>query len=233
MTTFFVLYVFMDKVIDFFTFAEGLKWKMRKSARGKDRESMAAHCFKVALLGWVLGEKKRGDLDVTRVIKMMLVHDFAKVDVGDTGPHAHFFASGRKRVSEILGKWPKNVSREEKNKIYEERYRKEERWVKKLVAPLGPKLAREMLELWKEYEKGITLEAHFANQVGALENLLQAIDHKKKDPSFDLSQWWFHAKKMIDDPILLEVVSVVESEDDEMRNKDRRRKGVTCKGGKK
>ena len=70
----------MKELLNFFIEVGKLK---RKNRRGwqvhqiKNSESTAEHIFRVAIIAWILGEKKR--LNLEKVIKMALIHDLCEI----------------------------------------------------------------------------------------------------------------------------------------------------------
>jgi 5'-deoxynucleotidase YfbR-like HD superfamily hydrolase len=165
----------------------------------------------MSIMAWVLAREKEGALDVSRVTKIALVHDLAKVVTDDFLAMRVFFSCGRKRTSELATKWPR-LSQGEKNKILKKQYAEEERTVQKVTGVLGTKLGSELFSLWLDYEGRGSREARFVNQIGALENLMQALEYRERNKRFMIEPWLLHAKKHIDDSLLLKVLETLEDQ---------------------
>ena len=75
----------IDKQVAFLTEIDRLKSVDRATtlADGTRRENSAEHSWHVALYALVLADQARPDVDISRVIKMLLIHDLVEIDVGD------------------------------------------------------------------------------------------------------------------------------------------------------
>ena len=199
----------MNNFAKFIMLLAGLKDVSRKPPVGvkADRfESTAEHCFLAAWLAWFFAAKRSG-LDVQRIIKMALVHDLAKIPFGGKTPP--LFAGGRKRTSDLVLRWPK-LSQAERNALMLEQTRQEQKKVEKILSLLDPKLRDEILVLWQEAEWGKSPEARFGWQVAVLENLVQAFIYYRRGYVFNLQPWLAHAKKFVDEPLLLDFLDALE-----------------------
>jgi putative hydrolase of HD superfamily len=115
-------------------------------------ESIADHMHRMAMIAWMIDDP---NLDRNRLIKMTIVHDVAEAIVGDLTPDDP-------------------VSKEEKAQL-------ERQAMKQLVDTLGQtEHAKEMLELWEEYEEGITEEAVVCKDIDKFEMILQAYEYEKE-----------------------------------------------------
>ena len=96
----------MNNFIDFFIEAGKLKkqkrsgWVLREV---KNPETIAEHSFRVAIMGWLLANKKRG-LNIEKIIKMALIHDIGEIYAGDITPYDSILPKNKKdlRKSTIL-----------------------------------------------------------------------------------------------------------------------------------
>lgn len=144
-----------NSLIRFLHEAEKLKSVLRHSwlSSGR-RESTAEHTWRMALMAILLHPylKKKPNLDKT--IKMVLVHDLVEVYAGD------------------VPAWSKH--RQEKSKD-------EQKAIIKLTKSLSSKQAKEIKQLWMEYDNDKTLEAKFARALDRLEVKLQ---HQEADVKF-------------------------------------------------
>lgn len=199
---------------------EGLKRVRRARSSGgrHDFESIADHCFMMAFLAWTFGSLKGGEINMERLIKLELAHDLAKVALGEAGPHARLFARGRKRAGDLVSRWPE-MTLEERRKVFRERHAHERKRVRAIISGLPKRMRDEVWGLWREYEECSSPEGRFAVQLGALENLLQALEYKREHPSYDTEKWWVHAHKLIDDPLLLKALRSLGDEKTGIRDK--------------
>ncbi|MGB9598733.1 MAG: HD domain-containing protein [Minisyncoccales bacterium] len=169
----------------------------------KQPETVAGHIFSVTLMSWVFGQMKT-NLNLEKVLKMALCHEFPSVYTGDLITPFRI----RKEKGKIFQKWPR-LSKKEKFKIFFEDFKKEKNALKKLVSKLKPSFKKEILSLWEEYKKNLTLEAHFVNQMNVLAVLLQGLFYKKRYKKLPLDWMWEWAFERCDDPIILEFIEVL------------------------
>lgn len=76
----------MDRIADFLFEAGMLKRTPRSGWQflpGSERESVADHSFRVAVIAFALTRISPDDLDADRVLRMALVHDLAEARTGD------------------------------------------------------------------------------------------------------------------------------------------------------
>ena len=176
--------------------------------RGVKRpETIAAHTFRMALMAWILCYRKQ--LDVDKAIKMSLIHDLCEIYAGDATPFDKILPRDKQKRREMLNSWPR-LSKAKKEKIYREKYKKEDKALKKLIADLPPKLKREMTSLWEDYERGLTREGRFVRQLDRVENLLQAFEYWSNKKQFAIKSWWIQVEELVDDPTLFEFMQVLE-----------------------
>ena len=109
---------------------------------GSRRENTAEHSWHLGLMAAVLEEHSDDKLDISRTIRMALVHDIVEIDAGDTycyDESAH-------------------ADKEEREKAAADR-----------IFALLPQDQGEILRpLWDEFEEGHTAEAKFARAVDRL-----------------------------------------------------------------
>jgi putative hydrolase of HD superfamily len=113
---------------------------------GSRRENSAEHSWHLATMATVLGEHAGADVDVSHVIRMLLVHDLVEIDAGDT------FAYDASA----------NVGREAREREAAER----------LFGLLPGDQAAELRALWEEFEAQATPAARFAAALDRLQPLL-------------------------------------------------------------
>jgi putative hydrolase of HD superfamily len=112
-------------------------------ADGSRQENSAEHSWHLAMCALVLAEQAGPDLDVARVVSMVLVHDIVEIDAGDTF------------IYDAAGQETKDAR---------------ERAAADRIFGILPEDQSAMLrELWDEFERRETREARFA---GALDRLM-------------------------------------------------------------
>lgn len=201
----------MDKFIDFLIEVGKLKKMERRGwvYRGiKNPETIAEHSFRMAILSWILGTEKK--LNIKKIIKMALIHDLCEVYSGDMTVYDRIiFPSDRKKRREIIERLPR-FSKKEKEEFYQEKYKKEKQALEKITSTLPPSFKKEIMNLWEDYEKGLTQEGRFVNQVDRIENLLQALEYKEENKETPIRTFWITAKELVDDHVLLEFMDTLD-----------------------
>jgi putative hydrolase of HD superfamily len=138
----------LARQVDFITELDKLKLILRRiSVVGGSRlENSAEHSWHLGVMVPILAEYAPDEVDVGRVMKMLLIHDVVEIDAGDTfcfDPEA-------------------NLDKEER----------EVRAADRLFRMLPDDQAQELRGLWDEFESGRTPEARFANAMDRLQGLL-------------------------------------------------------------
>ncbi|WKT57531.1 HD domain-containing protein [Candidatus Nitrosotenuis chungbukensis] len=139
----------------------------------KNPESVADHCYSMAVLAMIFSDLKR--LDTEKIIKMTLLHDLAESVTGDLTPE--------------------DVTKSKKEKL-------ETRAMKKILAHLPKPLRAKYAKLWMEYQQNSTNEARLLHQIDKLEMALQAKSYEKKFTKKQLKPFFDSAKREISDPDL-------------------------------
>lgn len=142
-------------------------WAASKVPSG---ESVAAHCFNVALLTFIVGTERKG-LDLSKAIKLALVHDLHEAKTGDI--IEDWKVKAMKIDPKTLGKGKHGVSAAEKSQL-------ERAGMDELVSRLPAPLQNKLLGLWEEFEAQKTREARFVRSMDKLDLLLQAAAYEKK-----------------------------------------------------
>ncbi|CAB0003584.1 unnamed protein product [Nesidiocoris tenuis] len=125
-------------------------WVMRGV---KEPESVASHMYRMAMMSYALHPSETS-MDMTKVMKMALVHDLAECLIGDITP--------------FDGVDPKDKKRMEKDAMEK-------------IAKLLGKNRNEVVQLFAEYEKQKSAEARFVKQLDILDMRLQAFEYEKKE----------------------------------------------------
>ena len=129
----------MHQIVDFILELDKLKGVTRKTRPlGLDRyENSAEHSWQIALLAASLARFAAAEVDLDRVIRMLLVHDIGEIDTGDTMVYAE-------------GGWPERKAAERAAAL-------------RIFGLLPESQGSEFMELWQEFEDGETPEALFAH----------------------------------------------------------------------
>lgn len=137
----------IKNILKFLHDIERLKFSTRHSWMSDGRrESVAEHSWRVTVMALVLAEEFP-KINISKVIEMLLVHDFGEVYDGDT---------------------PAFRVKDPKKKII-----KEKKSIKKLVKPLSKNLQKKIISLCAEFNKAKTREAKLAKALDKLEVLFQ------------------------------------------------------------
>ncbi|GAJ03685.1 unnamed protein product, partial [marine sediment metagenome] len=138
----------LNKQIEFIIEIDKLKTVFRRAyiADSSRRENSAEHSWHVATMAVILAEYCKGDVELLRVIKMLLLHDIVEVDAGDTGIY-----------DTIAG---------------QDKAERETRAADRLFSLLPNEQAEELRDIWNEFEVGSSPEAKFAR---ALDRLIPLI----------------------------------------------------------
>jgi putative hydrolase of HD superfamily len=145
-------------------------------------ESVAEHSLGVALLCLFIADTYFPEADVSKVVRIALLHDLGEARVGDLTPHDPVGA--------------------------EEKHRREREAVAHILGGL-PRGA-EYLALWEEYEQGRSFEARLVRQVDRLEMGLQACIYEHQGAG-DLSEFFASVHKALEAPELKAVLAELET----------------------
>ena len=198
-------------LLNFFTEIGKLKGKERRgwiAHQIKNPESTAEHIFRMGILAWILGRKKKR-FNLERVIKMALVHDLCEVYAPDLTPYDPLLPKNKKKIMEVLKKWPKFTAALKKKK-YRDKFKSESSALDKLTSKLPKDSKAEIKNLWLDFEKGLTREGRFVHQIDKVENLLQGLEYWKKYGKIQHKLWMRWIKEWIDDPVLIEFIRVID-----------------------
>jgi putative hydrolase of HD superfamily len=140
----------LDRQIAFVFEIDKLKGVLRRTilTDGSRQENAAEHSWHLAVMALLLSEYAVGkDIDLFRVIKMLLIHDIVEIDAGDTYCYDD---------AEVA----KQAAREKKAS-------------ERIYSILPPDQSEEFRGLWEEFEAGKTNEAQFANVLDCFQPILQ------------------------------------------------------------
>lgn len=131
----------IDKQVAFLTEVDRLKSIERATTLGDGTrfENSAEHSWHVALYALTLAEQARPDVEISRVIKMLLIHDLVEIDAGD---------------APIFGQYDAEKLADEEAKA-----------ARRIFGLLPADQASELLDLWNEFEAAATPDAQFAKSM--------------------------------------------------------------------
>lgn len=134
-------------VLAFLREAERLKSVIRSGYTSTGRpESTAEHTWRLSLMAMLLADGL-GDIDVTRLLKICIVHDLGEALHGDVPA-----------VAQVEG---------------DDRAARERADIETLTLSLDDKRRAEIMALWHEYETGASPEGRLAKGLDKLETILQ------------------------------------------------------------
>ncbi|MFY9924142.1 MAG: HD domain-containing protein [Opitutaceae bacterium] len=139
----------LEKQVGFILEVDRLKEIFRQTLCTQSRrpENDAEHSWHLCLAVIVLAEHANSpDLDVLRVLKMLLIHDLVEIDAGDT------FAYDTARMVE--------------------QHARESRAADRIFGLLPPDQTLEFRALWDEFEEKATPESRFANAIDRFQPVL-------------------------------------------------------------
>ena len=137
------------KQINFIKEIDKIKYIQRKTKlfNSERNENDAEHSWHLAMMTIVLAEHSNKQIDVLKVLKMVLIHDIVEIDTGDTFIY-DTIKSHTNTDEELIA-------------------------ARRIFGLLPQDQAEEFINIWQEFEEGITDEAKFAKSMDRLEPLLQ------------------------------------------------------------
>lgn len=143
----------IEKIINFIIEIEKLKNVHRKSKPvGLDRyENSAEHSWHVCLIALMVKDYANEEINIDRVIKMLLIHDLGEIDAGDV----IIYKSETKELKD-----------------------KEAAGMKRLLEMISDEVYEEYMPLWYEFEAGETADSRFAKAIDRVPSLLQNLKGK-------------------------------------------------------
>lgn len=173
----------------------------------KNPDSTTDHSFRLAIMAWLFGKERK--ISQEKAIKIALIHDFPKIITGDITPYNGLLPKNKKEREEFVKKW-RRLSLKEKKKRLTQKFNKEYKALKKLISGLPKNTKKEIKKLWIDYHRMRSSEARFVYQLDMIENLIEALECRKKKKEFPTRPWWEHADEVIDDPLLLKFLKEIE-----------------------
>lgn len=182
----------MKNVVEFMDLVSSLKelqrtgWKQHKVTGIID--TTASHTFGVIFLSWLFAEEAQVDLE--KVLKMALVHDFVESVVGDLTPSQ-----------------AKDIDRDAL----------EENGLRNVETRLPTLLANETKSLVREFRTGATKEAKMVKVCDKLETLFQAHFYRKSNRLSEASfrEFFRYAEKACKTGLARELLNQIKNSEDE------------------
>ena len=109
-------------------------------------ENDAEHSWNLAIMAVLMTEYANADIELLRVLKMLLIHDIVEIDAGDSP------------IYDAAAK--------------EDQEERELRAAKRLFGLLPQEMGEEFMALWQEFEAHKSSDAHFARSMDRLSPLL-------------------------------------------------------------
>ena len=134
----------LKKQIQFIMEMDKLKHVFRQSRllNYERHENSAEHSWHLAVIAMILSEYAEEELDILRVLKMVLIHDIVEIDAGDTFAY------------DEAG--------------YDDKEQRENQAAERIFNMLPSDQAEKMWNLWREFEEQKTPEALYAASVDRL-----------------------------------------------------------------
>ncbi|APX11538.1 HD domain-containing protein [Tateyamaria omphalii] len=139
----------LDKQIAFLNEADKLKSVLRATtlADASRAENSAEHSWHLTLYALVLADQAGPDVDIDRVIKMLILHDLVEIDAGDTPIFENVDAA------EVAAK--------------------EEAAADRIFGLLPADIASALRPIWEEFEAALTPTAQFAKALDRFQPPMQ------------------------------------------------------------
>lgn len=133
--------------------------------------------YRMSLMSMLAPPSLASRLDLSKCMKMCLIHDMAESLVGDITP-----VDGVEK--------PEKSRREATTMDY---------ITKKLLGNVQDgKIGEDIKAIWQEYEDSETLDSHYVHDIDKVELLLQMIEYEKRgERKIDLGEFAYVAKKMV------------------------------------
>lgn len=137
------------KQIEFIKEIDKLKYIQRRTKLlNSDRnENDAEHSWHLAMMAVILAGHSNAEIDLLKVVKMVLIHDIVEIDAGDV----------------FIYDTVKNHTNTDE----------ELRAAKRIFGILPQEQCEDLIAVWEEFEAGETAESKFARSMDRLEPLLQ------------------------------------------------------------
>lgn len=139
----------LERQLHFIVEIDKLKTILRKTCLFNSirHENDAEHSWHLAMMAIVLAEHANEEVDISKVVKMLLIHDVVEIDAGDTF---------------LFDTTKSHDNTEEELKA-----------AKRIFGILPKEQAAVLIDLWLEFENAATPEAKFAKAIDRLAPMMQ------------------------------------------------------------
>ncbi|WP_424179734.1 HD domain-containing protein [Yoonia sp. TsM2_T14_4] len=117
---------------------------------GSRRENSGEHSWHIALYALVLGDQAQADVNIDRVIRMLLIHDLVEIDAGDMPVHGTHDAAAQAQIEQIAAR--------------------------RIFGLLPPDQAQDFRALWDEFEAAETPDAIFAKSIDRVQPVIANLE---------------------------------------------------------
>ncbi len=141
----------IESQLSFLCEIDKLKNVIRKSPLTDQsrRENSAEHSWHLAMYALVLSDHANTNIDVGRVIKMLLIHDIVEIDAGDHPIHENVDLRAQEQL--------------------------ERNAAERLFGILPGSQAEELQDIWREFEEGESDDACFAKALDRLQPIIHNV----------------------------------------------------------
>jgi putative hydrolase of HD superfamily len=138
----------LEQQLDFILEIDRLKTVLRETllTDSSRKENSAEHSWQLAVMVIVFSEYADDEIDLKRVLKMVVIHDLVEIDAGDTYAYNH--------------------------EAQEDKEEREREAAERIFGLLPSDQAQEFRTLWEEFESRETSEAMFAKAIDRLQPLI-------------------------------------------------------------
>ena len=142
----------IDQQLSFLTEADRLKSTLRATRLCDDSrcENTAEHSWHIALYALILAEHANREIDISRVIRMLLIHDLVEIDAGDVPIHANHDQAAQRE--------------------------KEQRAADRIFGLLPADQRDELRSLWQEFEQAESNDAVFAKSIDRVQPVISNLE---------------------------------------------------------
>lgn len=128
-------------------------------------ESIADHMYRMSILTMIIPNEK---IEIDKCVKIAIIHDIAEALVGDITPFG-------------------GVTKQEKHR----RELASIQYLSSLIEPYNKTFAKNIVELWLDYEEIRSIEARYVKDIDKLEMIQQAWEYEQKyGLKYDLSEFY-------------------------------------------
>ena len=142
----------LNQQLEFLTEVDKLKSTLRATplCDGSRRENSGEHSWHVALYAMTLAEHSSAPIDVSRVIKMLLIHDVVEIDAGDVPIHSDYDVEQHQRLEQAAAA--------------------------RIFGLLPADQAKSFRTLWDEFEAAESNDAVFAKSIDRVQPVISNLE---------------------------------------------------------